>query len=578
MDSRSTNNETKEIRVTIQDDIRNAGVILGSATIGDVLVAFAQCPNTDGSPWHWYLGAGQDGAVVARTWSQGPLVPSNAKPTRDEIEARLREALVDPLRDHQLSSASAMGFHPRYVVDHIRLAMGLGHDDTNVELTARISDVYQEFLEPLRNRLGELRLFLASGPAAGKEAAFWLTMTEAQVEGLQRFIVARPWLGDLTRWTAHVDYSKAPEEIELAMLERNGLPSALLRQLGPASVNFDKDCAVVAAAVPLDWMPRAGDEREWAAFRLVADMIGDKGCLASSIPTLLAPVKGRWAAYFERLARVLDLDGEAVIDQAVRHEKGFLPALPGDRADDAIDMIRELDGWLQDNVDADMEAGIEDDPGPSAVRMLVGDRSLGRLLEISRQWHADPLFHESHAGRENVAWDALLPDHVDEATGIQVKVLTNSLELGEEGSRGLDRDDRKGLAHCVGGQGFVAGSLRNLLRIVSLRRDGERLSTAQLDLGEDFGVAQHRGWMNAEPSADARAALDAYVKIPEVAEAARLVQPLPMDSIPVVAQDPLSPEIGLERWRPYLAGGFREMDLEGLTEDLDGNRPGTIAP
>lgn len=545
--------------------MKRAGVLLGSMRVEGVDFAYAQVPEGRGQHAHWFMGADKGGLRTAGGWEQGTLTETGADPTPAQIAARLARALENPPHDRRFNRATVHLLRTSVTQRKLASAVATNPEDA-WGYEARVNVLLDEALEPLRKALGEIRLSIARRLDGDGTSYKALMLTDAQIQGALRFEKSRRWAAPLVLGTGDVDYLRDDDGILAHALELRGLHPAIARRLGPATVRFDMDCARTAAAVPIDWIPGPDDDREWSGFRIVAAMLGvAPAALTSRYASLLAPVKGRWAEYVLKLAGDRGLDGEEMLAAAPTVREGARLSPLQDFARDAGDMMLTLDLWAGNlPIQADWDGESEEN---LPAMLLVGNRGLGALLEISRDWHADPAFHERHGNRAETSWEPILPDRVDEDTGISVEVLKGSVELAEEGARGLDREGRKGLWHCVGGDTYVEACESDRTRIVSLRKDGQRLSTAEIQLGELGGVRQHRGWKNGTPPPDAAAALARYVALPEVGAAARAAKTRirPRTSR---GHDPVDLEEMFERWRPYLAGEYRRMDIDELVEAI----------
>ncbi len=146
-------------------------------------------------------------------------------------------------------------------------------------------------------------------------------------------------------------------------------------------------------------------------------------------------------------------------------------------------------------------------------------RSMRRVLEDSRRWHAEQGAMGAAMRRlpgEGVKAGDWAPGLPDASYGeVDLTVLTAEGELRDEGMHGYDPQGVAGLGHCVGS---YAGTCRSgQSRIVSLSRVGPdgartRLSTAQLcPTAGGARIQQHRGRGNADPCPEVWAALRSYV-------------------------------------------------------------------
>lgn len=205
---------------------------------------------------------------------------------------------------------------------------------------------------------------------------------------------------------------------------------------------------------------------------------------------------------------------------------------------------------------------------PSLLHTLLDSRPLLEQLAASEQWH---LRHDhllaaiGTAGRGRwLSWPALSAPH-HTGNGLTIIPLVNSDELAQEG---------KAMGHCVAGYDWHCAYMQS--HIVSIRTaSGERLSTAELHLGEDGAISmvQHRGRSNMPPSTTAVNALAEYLdaiasRVVRV-DARRLAEDLDWrqrrrDSDTHVGFDPAD-EAALERvfevYRPLLPKPWQRMNM-----------------
>lgn len=140
-----------------------------------------------------------------------------------------------------------------------------------------------------------------------------------------------------------------------------------------------------------------------------------------------------------------------------------------------------------------------------ALRLLVGDRSLPALCELSLRWHgraagiARVVSGIAYGNRAQAP--RAMPD-LELGNGHYATQLVGIAELAAEGAAGPDADGVDGLDHCVAS--YAADVLASRCVVLSIRRrterGHERVSTAELrPFGPGLAVAQHRGPGNAEP-------------------------------------------------------------------------------
>ena len=265
--------------------------------------------------------------------------------------------------------------------------------------------------------------------------------------------------------------------------------------------------------LPPEWCPSCSVE--WDAFARLAPHLMRVAAVAHRRGTHAPPwggllnVGGRWKAYEARLRTAGGTHGVIVslIDdlrdvEAAYADHVVIPALEVTRPPGrGLDVETET---------ATLHARL------LAARALWSGRSLPRMLEASRDWHAAQGRMATEVERVDgglakaSSWDPGFPDM---AFGeVEVRCLRTAAELRHEGGRGPDPDGAAGLGHCVGS--YVGRCASGRSRILSLRRKGapltERLSTAEVEL-RSRKVIQHRGAGNGDPSPECVAALAAYM-------------------------------------------------------------------
>ncbi len=143
--------------------------------------------------------------------------------------------------------------------------------------------------------------------------------------------------------------------------------------------------------------------------------------------------------------------------------------------------------------------------------VLIGDKNLGEILELSERWHRGQGGFEDKIRTilRDGTWGKLIADTkvpLDVApSGLTIVALNTAEALKEEGS--VERMD-----HCVGGQ--ADNCINRGLHVLSIRdRNGKSISTPGLmektdDQGKtELELYQHQGRGNTAPSDEAKAAL-----------------------------------------------------------------------
>ncbi len=265
----------------------------------------------------------------------------------------------------------------------------------------------------------------------------------------------------------------------------------------------------MTSGIPLDWFPTAPGE--WDALLALAPALNaaDDACAVKDVRHLL-PAGGRWAWF---LGRLRSAAGVVPLDAAVQGLGDVARAFAGQVLGPAVALASEpADGHLPVPDDALEQV---------AFALLFSGRSLPRMLEDGRRWHARQ--HRIAAGLDALTggagrsgWVASLPDLV--RGDLTLRVLTDAASLTAEGHDGPDGVGVRGLAHCVGG--YAARCRRGESRIASVSRrhpDGrvERLSTVEFVFGDGTPgttqVSQHRGPRNAAPPPGCVALVDGYL-------------------------------------------------------------------
>lgn len=336
------------------------------------------------------------------------------------------------------------------------------------------------------------------------------------------------------------------------------------------------------SALPASWCP--SDPGQWEAFsRLAPVMIEACGWLwdGRSLNDFLL-VGGDWPRYEARLAAAVP-DGQTVAF-AVGLVRDVGRAYAEQVVVPAMRLSREPLDWFA-RLDHDERFARS---GRLAARCLWDDRSLVRILELSRRWHRDreamavsvDAFDPDLARR--TTWDKVLPDLA--VDGVDVVCLGSARALREEGTSGVNPDGSRGMSHCVGS--YVGRCLSGQGRILSLRRPGsspvERLSTAHVTSGMGrLRVVEHRACGNASPSDECVSTLSRYLE-----RASRMGVPrFPAHRVPrrdpaVVAagydfRAPGRFEAVRDLWAPFLPGTRRGWSAQRYRSEMRAGSAGS---
>ncbi len=262
----------------------------------------------------------------------------------------------------------------------------------------------------------------------------------------------------------------------------------------------DLPVCLVKALVPYprNWDPRGAEE--WRAMARCLKALHHASRVRPSKPDDVLGGGGDWVGLE---ARLLAAAGTQVVGSAV-------------------DGVRDMVGALARQVLAPALslAGVEArDATTTSLAILGSGRTLARLLELSRAWHAAEARIAAVAaglpwprGRRR-AWPPAYPDL--RMGGFEAVVLTDDAQLADEGRKGANADGSVGLSHCVGG--YASECRKGECRILSIRAvdaDGTRtrLSTVELVAGPRGAKArQHLGRGNGAPPAEAVAFLGRYL-------------------------------------------------------------------
>lgn len=570
------------------------GVLIGYAIVGDTVAAFVEIrEGASGEPGtHWLLAADGDGVNAAATYAPGPLVPGKPEASGREILRHLAESAGTSRPDWPSTMTAASQILQHYGQDALTLA-------ERTIAAARVRDPIGEIDERhifhaaiaiaarVLSKIGRTRLLTSRSTPDQAAAARAMSATAAQVRDVEAFLSARPWLHTLTATSPRAVHGVGIDEGEARLAKIHGLAPAHMRRLGPEVGDVTGPVVEMMASIPIDWVPERGDETEWTAFRAMSELLGIPTA-RHALRTLVDDAKGRWKAFATRIATECDQDPEAFLEgwrtealaeitarsrfEDLDQFRECPPRVPGYRIRDALDLPRMME------VDLGRMRRIDDDETQLRARRLaedalIGTRGLSSLLAASARWHVDLALNSTTLRRPEMTWDPILPRWTDPSTGIEVIPLSSSYQMAFEGTVGTNPDGTAGLAHCVGGDGYVMDAAEGRIAIVSLRRGGERLSTAEIRLGvgresldrddqEPWWVVQHRGHRNGPPEADAAATLATYVALPDVKLAISSAS-LRKVSFPPMC-DPETPEEILARWRPLMTGRWRNASIDDV--------------
>lgn len=555
-------------------------LVHGHLRVGDLDVAYMEFPTVESGFKHWYLAAGEFGVAMARPFSDGPLVPGRPSASVAEIEDWFAVTLSEGRQtsDEDIVMAFDEGIGVRDM--HGRLDGLL--KDLGCETSRRRDDALpdlRDFGAGVRRRLGkritilglyknETRngepLTVSSGHRSERAAkARALRLTDGEATSLIEFAHASMALPTsygsessnpllrLALELADVRLEASVQSIRESILALAGVPATAIRRL-PTSIAISIPLIRAMRSLPSDWMPSSQAKQEWVALSRAADSLTMLETQEDDWPRLVNGCKGHWVSFMERCVRA------AYADELKKREGENLTAYVPGIARHARDVARGFEAFLAE-VHAENRPLAAYHRHRIAVEATMGGLSLPSILENSRLWHT----RFKAMAPPGVRWRAILPKWVHPETGIEVVPLTNSDALVEEGAA---------MDHCVGGVSFTLGSLRNETRIVSLRKDGKRVTTAEIALYEDpsakpleGGIVQHHGLANSTPSDEAVAALAAYVVLPEFEEARRRSK-VNVKRMPKRSEADLTGL--LETWRPYLTGKWKRASLEDFREAL----------
>lgn len=582
-----------------QEPLKKHDILIGHAEIGDRVVGFVETPYTynESVRRHWAIGVDSDGVSMAHSYRVEPLVPGVPMASGKDILRHLSTMRKGPRAEIpdlvSVASQFVDGDEMRGEVLVVQTQKFMKTQDFGGSLL--IQEAVMHVVARIVEKLGRTRLLTPRNTGSWTAISDAFTAPKEKVEALERFLKARPWLHGMAAISTWVDFEGTAEEVERRLGREHWISDATMRRLGPEVGDVNSRVLDVLKSLPVDWIPSRGNVEEWTAFRAMCETLAGAPDLRHAFPSLLAGAKGRWVPFMDRVARECGLAGPAFLGEwrkAIEAEvethsrlKDPSPDWHGARfrpmaaLSDVADMIRALD--------ADLEAILG---GTHARRIttyhmaseaIVGKRGLASLLEASRKWHVDPSFKATALSRAELRWDPNLPEWTDPKTGIRIVPLGSSHDLVHEGARGADPSGMAGLDHCVGSDSYVLAAARGESAILSLRRDGQRLSTAEIALKEFSGliheheellvhrtgfVLQHRARRNGEPTGAAKSALLDYLGLPEVTFAITEARYREAELPP--ALDRGTPMQILDPWRPYLTGKCKSASPEDFAETL----------
>ena len=263
--------------------------------------------------------------------------------------------------------------------------------------------------------------------------------------------------------------------------------------------------------MPDSWIPRGAEE--WDAFDAVRPTLAHADALlrCGLDPGRFVNSGGRWAEAMGRLSGAAG-DGEATVADACTAVAYMVDAFAYGIVVPAAHLVTGVAPAV-----ADLPGDLCDRACDAAEALLLGGRSLARVLEASEWWRRrEPGMAAALAALPSGSpvfdrWEAGLPNA--NVHGVDVACLVTAGELAHDGGDGPDGGGRPGLSHCVAR--YAPGCLLGEHRILSLRRPApggfERLSTAMVGMREGYPVLEHAGFANAPAPAIAEAALAAYL-------------------------------------------------------------------
>lgn len=541
----------------------------------------------------WSIAANDHGVVQIRTERLRPNVrgPSIVDLPDDRVAAELG----NDIRHSDRAGAADLHISVLRVIPNEIAGKSTLHDFVARQLNSQTRNIVIPDLEarlrasfdPILKRLGPERLSLGLNIPPRQDGISLLSMPVERMRAIHDFLKACPWVAELAltdlKRLVRIDLS-APDKAATALLAGFAIPPAAARRMGPHTGRLGPGMLKLLKSIPVDWVPTADDREGWAALQATSYLLQRSDI--AGITRAVASAKGRWPEFLARIAKAARRDPVGIVEgwaQRAEEARSLYPLRVPVR-DDATEALRNAVGGAFDMTRAWLNtiSRIRPDGDFSAIRdlssdMVIGARTLPALLEVSERWHRQASAANA-LDREKIEWPKLFPMWTHPETDTVIFEIPNSHQLAAEGMKGTDLDGKAGLNHCVGNQSYAIGCATGHTRILALRRDGERLSSAEIELRAEDGkpkVRQHRGFGNRTPEQAAISALGAYVTLPDFLEAAET----PIDE----ARSPgfvLSFEETFESWRPYLAGAWRTMTVEealARIEALPRNRHADLA-
>lgn len=560
--------------------VRDA-VVTGIATeLGDVDVSFVEVSHPARS-MTWWLAADDHG--IKRIGAASFLEPGQYPTLRSLPVDRIKDALAE-----RLAACDDRGIYEEHafvcqflfqggempLLNRI-LQWACGKASLSQSHRSRLNVLLLGTFDHTLDRIGHDRLWLGTRCPPRYEAPSLFRLHPEGASALHDCLSEVPWLWQIALYDAETVSSTDPCAALESLMDRTGIVPAKRRRLGPRSGGIDRRAARFLRIIPVDWVPGREDTMGWAALRGVIDAMGRVQVGDEVLASLLGHSKGRWEEFLGRIARVAGTEPGPVLKswtKNIKAEPDFarLPTNPASKRmreafGEAMDMRRSLVTTFETAVPGISRREVED----LATSMLMGGRGAISLLETSILWHREAA---RATGRERrlIEWPSLLPSWRDPSNGLAVIPLPNSHALADEGMRGLDPDGVPGLDHCVGAESYSIRCAQARIRILSIRDDRTRLSTAEIEVDPGrhgrptLAVVQHRGNRNAEPEDRATATLEAYLRLPEATGLdARTVAAARLTAIArPFAED-------FEPWRPFLVGKWRTVSAHDVLERLE---------